>query len=342
VSDSDTSLRRRRRVFVLVLLASVAVAAASITLSVLRGSGSTPGAPREPAADDASAPQTSVPASGAVVFRSLDRADPANYGHVAWAPVDHPEQARTVTGLGCERVHFAGGHGICLVKAGKLGTSIKARLFDSDVRPTGELKLNGVGSRARVSPDGRLATVTAFVSGHSYADVGAFSTRTTIIDVERGHEIADLEDFAITKDGSRFHSLDFNFWGVTFADDSNRFYATLASGGSTYLVEGDVRARTARVLRENVECPSLSPDNTRLVFKKLMRDPGIWRYHVLDLATMRETPLAESRPIDDQAEWLDNESVLYRTGEETWVVPSDGGGSPRRFLSSADSPAVVR
>jgi hypothetical protein len=34
--------------------------------------------------------------------------------------------------------------------------------------------------------------------------------------------------------------------------------------------------------------------------------------------------------------------VLYRTGEETWIVPADGGGSPRRFLSSADSPAVVR
>ncbi len=199
--DSATNLRRRRRVFVLVLLASLAVALVSITLSVLRGSGSTPGAPREPAADNASAPPTSIPASGAVVFRSLDRADPADYAHVAWAPVDRPEQARTVTGLGCERVHFAGGHGICLVKAGKLGTSIKARLFDSDMRPTDELKLNGVGSRARMSPDGRLATVTAFVSGHSYADVGAFSTRATIIDVERGREIADLEDFAITKDG---------------------------------------------------------------------------------------------------------------------------------------------
>jgi hypothetical protein len=342
VPDSAASVRRRRRVFMLVLLLSVGVAAVSITLSVLRGSGSTPGAPREPAADDASAPRTSVPASGAVVFRSLDRADPANYGHVAWAPVDRPERARTVTGLGCERVHFAAGHGICVVKAGKLGTSIKARLFGSDFRPTDELKLNGVASRARMAPDGRLATVTAFVSGHSYADVGAFSTRTSIIDVERGREVADLEDFAISKDGSRFDSLDFNFWGLTFADDSNRFYATLASGGNTYLIEGNVRARTASVLRENVECPSLSPDNSRLVFKKLMRDPGVWRYHVLDLATMRETPLAESRPIDDQAEWLDDESVLYRTGEETWVVPADGGGRPRRFLSSADSPAVVR
>jgi hypothetical protein len=63
---------------------------------------------------------------------------------------------------------------------------------------------------------------------------------------------------------------------------------------------------------------------------------------VLDLATGKDTPLAETRPIDDQAEWLDEERVLYRTGEETWVVPADGGGRPERFLAAADSPAVVR
>jgi hypothetical protein len=340
--DTVRRLRRRRVVFALVVVACVAVAAVSVTVSALRGGGSTPGAPRAAAPDDASAPKTSLPNHGVVVFRSLDRGDPANYGHIAWAPLARPEASRTVAGLGCERVHFAAGHGICLVKAGKLGTSTKARLLGPDLRATAEVELNGVASRARVSPDGRLATATSFVSGHSYADVGAFSTRTSIIDLEEEREIADLEDFQITKDGQDFKSVDFNFWGLTFADDSNRFYATLASGGRTYLVEGDVRARTATVLRQNVECPSLSPDNTRIVFKKLMRDPGIWRYHLLDLATMRETALAETRPIDDQAEWLDDNRVLYRTGEETWVVPADGTGAPERFLTQADSPAVVR
>ena len=44
---------------------------------------------------------------------------------------------------------------------------------------------------------------------------------------------------------------DFNFWGVTFARDGNRFYATLGTGGKTYLVEGDVAARqAARPARE--------------------------------------------------------------------------------------------
>ena len=35
-------------------------------------------------------------------------------------------------------------------------------------------------------------------------------------------------------------AVDVNFWGVTFARDSDRFYATMATGGKTYLIEGSV------------------------------------------------------------------------------------------------------
>ena len=63
---------------------------------------------------------------------------------------------------------------------------------------------------------------------------------------------------------------------------------------------------------------------------------------MLDLETMRETQLAETRPLDDQVEWLDDEHLLYREGETTWVVDADGGGEPRQWLAAADSPAVVR
>ena len=48
------------------------------------------------------------------------------------------------------------------------------------------------------------------------------------------------------------------------------------------------------MIHENVECPSLSPDGTRIAYKKRDRlDPAPWQLTVLDLATMRETPLGD-------------------------------------------------
>ena len=138
-------------------------------------------------------------------------------------------------------------------------------------------------------------------------------------------------------------AVDVNFWGVTFARDSDRFYATMATGGKTYLIEGSVRARSAHVLHENVECPSLSPDGTRVAYKhRTGSSKRPWRAAVLDLATMRETILAEPRSIDDQIEWLDDEHVLYGVDGEIVTTRADGGGRPRRYLAEADSPAVVR
>ncbi len=276
----------------------------------------------------------------AVIFRSLDRADAKAYGRVAIVSRTDPSGPRELSGLTCERVYYAAGQGICLAKTGAV--KYVAVLFGSDFRPTHEVALSGFPSRARISPDGRYASATVFAAGHSYASPGQFSTTTTIMDTASGTVVADLEkDFTVTKDGKAIDSPDFNFWGVTFAADSNRFYATLGTAGATYLIEGDVQARTAQVVHENVECPSLSPDGTRIAYK-LVGDSGVWRFHVLDLATMTETPLAETKPIDDQIEWLDDDSVLYRVDEEIWTVPADGTGSPERYLAAADSPAVVR
>ena len=192
------------------------------------------------------------------------------------------------------------------------GVDFRGLVLDADVRTRHTLTLTGLPSRARVSPNGRIGAMTTFVSGDSYTSPGAFSTRTNLIDLASGRTIADLEKFTVTKDGRRIHSQDFNFWGVTFGRDSDEFYATLATGAHHYLVHGSVRGRAMEVVHDNVECPSLSPDGTRIAYKRRDGNPWHWRLHVLDLKTGADVAVAERRPMDDQAEWLDNRRAALR------------------------------
>ena len=265
------------------------------------------------------------------------------------APQSAANADRFLAALACERVHFAGGTGICLTVNQQVIATFTARVFDADFNVRHTFPLAGVPSRARVSPDGRRAATTVFVAGDSYNSAG-FSTRTTLFDTEGGRVIGDLEEFDVWRSGERFKAVDFNFWGVTFARDSNRFYATLRSGGVNYLVEGDVNGRRMRVLREGVECPSLSPDNTRVAFKSRVTG-STWRLHVLDLATLRDVPLAETRNFDDQAEWLDDESIVYslpsggaisRSGSDVWMVSAKTNAPPTLLVSGAYSPVALR
>jgi hypothetical protein len=301
-------------------------------------SGQLPGAASSlsPVASNAGEPDvTSAPR---IVFQHVARDE--GYARLAVAPLDDPDGTRVVSDLKCERVYAIADEGLCLVPEGGLVTRYWAVVFGPDFKERKRIELAGSPSRARISPDGRYGATTVFVFGHSYADA-AFSTQTTIIDMEAGAVIDELEQFTAYRDGSPIHAPDFNYWGVTFANDSNTFYATLRTAGQTYLVKGDVAAREVRVLRENIECPSLSPDGTRIGFKKLVGGPGTWRFTVLDLATMEETPLAETESVDDQLEWLGNERLVYGKAGGLWTVASDGSGSPTLLVPDALSPAVI-
>jgi hypothetical protein len=336
-ADPPGGVPRRLVVFAGIVVACVAAAVGAVVLGA--GGEDSTATTRDGGA------RTPAPPRGAIVYRNLDQDDPEHYRRVAWRPGGGDgEAADAVSGTECDRVYFAAGRGLCLVRKGGLTPKFAVATLGPGLERRRTLELSGSPSRARVSPDGRYGSVTAFVTGHSYAETGAFSTRTTLIDMARGKELGDLEKFAVTRDGSGFSERDFNFWGVTFERGGDGFYATLASGGETYLVHGDVSARTATVVRENAECPSLAPDGKRVAYKKRVKSEGatLWRFHVLDLATGRETALAETRSIDDQVEWLDDATILYGVGTDLWQVAADGSGKARRVLANADSPAVVR
>lgn len=277
-----------------------------------------------------------------LVYRSLAS---GSKGQPAMTPLHTARQSDAdLAPLNCDRVTFNGGRGICLARGGGFAEGYQARIFGPDLEVSGAVDVTGIASRARVSPDGKWGSVTLFVAGHSYADAGAFSTETTLIDMRRGEKIADLEDFTVTRDGAVVTAVDVNFWGVSFdPTNAERFYATLATGGETFLVVGSLSKRTLRTIHRNVECPAVSPDGTRVAYKKRVGGgANPWQLTVLDLASMRETPLPGTNGLDDQAEWLDDANVLYGTGREVRVVPADASGRPRTFRSSADSPAVVR
>ncbi len=121
-------------------------------------------------------------------------------------------------------------------------------------------------------------------------------------------------------------------------NDSDRFYATLGTGDHHYLVEGSIKGREMKVLRDGVECPSLSPDGKQIAYKSRIGHSNRWHLRVLDVATLKDHGLAETDSIDDQAEWLDNDALAYSDGTNVYTVPADGSGEPGLLVRDASSP----
>ena len=268
---------------------------------------------------------------------------------VASVPSADPGGRRFASGLKCARFYAAAGTGVCLQSnPGVLKQSNRALLLDANLRTRRDFPLAGTPSRARVSPSGRFAAWTVFVSGESYSSA-FFSTRTSILDTRTMRLIPSLEKFSVVKDGKPYHASDINFWGVTFASDDDTFYATLNTADKTYLVRGSLSRRSVTTLVENVECPSLSPDGTRVAFKKrVLSGATLWHEYVLDLRTLRQTPVAERHSVDDQATWLDDRTLAYALpangkvgSSDLWTVPADGTGTPRLLIAGASSPAPL-
>ncbi|MFE5093745.1 TolB family protein [Streptomyces sp. NPDC056638] len=269
-------------------------------------------------------------------------------GRVAHQPLAGTAGARTPGGPACDRFYASSDTALCLRAEPGVLPKTNAIVLDRRLREMRRITVPGVPTRARVSASGRMLSWTVFATGDSYATT-AFSTRTAVLDLRSGYLIKSMEEIPLTIDGVRYHAPDVNYWGVTFARDDNRFYATVSTKGRTYLVEGNMRDWSAKALRQNAECPSLSPDNTRIAFKKKVSDnpAAPWRLYVLDLRTMRETPLAETRSVDDQAAWLDDGTVAYALpgadgrASDIWTVPADGTGAPHVAAAGGSSPVAV-
>lgn len=343
--DSAIGVRRRDgvargsgrvRVWIAVVAAALlAVVAVGYVRVAAHRSGGDPGAART----------MSLRAPGTVLVRST--VDGPGYGRLAVAG-DGGRGGRTVGSAECVRVYAAAGTGVCLRPSTRDVGGYELAVLDDQARPTRSIPLNGIPSRARVSASGRMVSWTTFVTGDSYSGAGGFSTRSGILDTRANVLAGSLETFAVTLDGHPYAGSDANFWGVTFTPDDNHFYATMSVQGHRYLVAGDFAARTVRTVYDNVECPSLSPDSTRIVYKKRVSDDPahLWRLTVLDLRSWTETALAESANVDDQAAWLDDHTIAYGRPADSrhanvWTVHADGSGAPHILVADAESPAPL-
>lgn len=257
--------------------------------------------------------------------------------------------APRLTDRPCDRLHAAGSLVLCLEGDGAVGGAIEATVLNERLEEVAAFGGAGRPSRARVAADGRHAAYTSFVEGHSYLDEGGFSTVTAVVDLPSGLH-TNLEAYTLVRDGRPWSPEDVNFWGVTFAPDSDRFWATVSSNDRTWLVEGDARERRLEVVAADAECPSASPDGSRLVYKQ-RRSGGFARPDrfvlvVHDLATGTRRQLEDAGHVDDQVEWLDDDTVLFggigTDGRSTiWSFDLDEAGDARPFLRDASSPAVV-
>jgi len=272
-----------------------------------------------------------------LMVRAVDPKEPTLNGRVY--VLDDGHLRKESGDLACERVYFAAGHGVCMGVAPS-GVEYTASIFNSKLQREHTITLTGLPSRTRVSPDGRYGAMTVFVTGDSYlSSPTAFSTRTTILEMASGKQVGQLEQFEVEKDGKPFDAVDFNFWGVSFdPSDSDHFYATLGTGGDHYLVEGSVNEESMTVLREGVECPSLSPDGKQIAYKSRIGDEARWHLRVLDVATLDDHAVAEERSIDDQVEWLDEKTLVYSDGRNVYTVPADGSGASTVLVRDATSP----
>lgn len=260
--------------------------------------------------------------------------------------------ARRSYDLECARAYASGGVLLCLESAGMFvpaGTA-KLRSVSDETFPEIWQRPSGLPSRARVTPDGSQLAFTGFVAGHSYLQIGEFSTETIVgTPTSRGIR---AEHLGVTSDEPRFEAIDGNWWGVSFEPGAGSALLTYGTGPSIEIMRADLATQTVAPLGIEGGCPSVSPSGRYVVVKR--PDPRIDAPLALilhDLETGEEQLVNETRFVDDQVEWLDDDTILYalpRDNEliqpvfDIWALDIGADATPTLLVPYADSPAVYR
>jgi len=311
--------------------AGVAVALALLALTGLA----------RPGADDQPVAASGADIPGRMLVRGVLPGRPQADGPVRVVPGG--ARMAGLARLRCRRLHASPAGPVLCLRVSSNGFDYEAVMLDGAGRTVARRPVAGFPSRVRVSPDGRYGAYTAFGDFDEgyFSGTEFFSTDTRILDMRTGAVLLRLEDLDVRRDGAPVADLAYaELWGVTFGA-GGRFYATagLPRERGHLLIAGRVGSRRARVVGDHVECPSLSPDGTRIAYKRRIGKSDRWRLHVRRLDGGGDVALAERRSIDDQPEWIGDDRVAYSDGRAVFAVPADGSGAPERLAGRATSPA---
>ncbi len=288
-----------------------------------------------------------APTPGEVLV--VNRTPGDDYGRLA---IRHTDGTRTLLERRCLRMHLAADHGVCVSR--DEGTDpLFTTTFFASTNPDVEIKSypSALPSRARISPEGTFSAVTAFVSGGSYEDVGAEATTIVTIDeIESTRLVRGGNQLEVIADEVKYQDLDAQYWGMSFADE-DEFYITGFYGDEAEVMHGTLTDMTVEPTGWVGSCPSLSPDGKTLVFKETT--PNGFQLVAVDLESQTTWKMGEARSVNDQVEWLDNDTILYALHPEggdtpvepqydIWMLDIAEGSEPVLFLANADSPAVAR
>lgn len=286
----------------------------------------------------------------------------ANRDKIGIVPGSDPQAIRAFfPDQRCDRVSARSNLIVCLRPVAS-GQTSEGKVFevkaDGNLTPVRTFPLTGIPSRAAISPNLKNVASTVFETGPvkggtEYEVAEGFTTRTAIHSVAQGgQDYLDIaKDFSIIKGGRPFKAKEMNVWGVTFSPtDPDRFFVTVESGGGHWLSEGSFKSRQIVTGHPNVECPSISPDGKRIGYKFPLGG-GTWRLHVLNLETHEDRALDEARSIDDQIQWINDQTIMYqfrtvRPGADSktdvWALDIQPGSQPRMLISDANSPSYVQ
>lgn len=292
---------------------------------------------------------------GAVV--GINRVPGDDYGRVV---VLHADGTRQLLERRCERLHIAAQLGICVSREESFGlATFTARYLDAADTELREVRNfpSQLPSRARVSPSGTLVSTTAFVTGTSYADIGGEAETLAIVDeADASTNLRGLTQFEVLSRDDRYQGVVGEYWGVSFVDE-DQFWVTGFFGEEPEVLEGSVSRGVLTPSGLAGSCPSVSPDGSTLVFKRLQDDGEGFDLVAANLDSGTTWLLGESRSVDDQVEWLDDDTILYALHTNSveeggaavaqpqfdiWSLDIAEGSEPQLFLPAADSPAAIR